>query len=198
MLPAPPEARSPRARAPASTPAPRSCTTTSTSSATPTTVAARYREGWDPVLAERPDALLYPTINGVGDHETRFCHIAPLAESGGLRIGLIDPGSVNLGSLLHLRERRSLHRAPAVAVRAVRAGADDGDLRTRLLAGDALALARGEAPGRCDDPFLLRWRGPRDGRRLLVRPAADPTVARRVPGDARRLPDPVVGGGARR
>ena len=24
------------------------------------TVAARYREGWDPVLAERPDALLYP------------------------------------------------------------------------------------------------------------------------------------------
>jgi uncharacterized protein (DUF849 family) len=63
-----------------------------------TTVTARYREGWDPVLAERPDALLYPTINGVGDHETRFCHIAPLAESGVLRIGIIDPGSVNLGS----------------------------------------------------------------------------------------------------
>ena len=31
------------------------------------TVAARYREGWEPVLAERPDALVYPTINGVGD-----------------------------------------------------------------------------------------------------------------------------------
>jgi len=61
------------------------------------TVAARYREGWDPVLADRPDALLYPTINGVGDPETRFCHIAPLAESGVLRIGIIDPGSVNLG-----------------------------------------------------------------------------------------------------
>jgi uncharacterized protein (DUF849 family) len=62
-----------------------------------TTVAARYREGWDPVLADRPDALLYPTINGVGDPETRFCHITPLAESGVLRIGIIDPGSVNLG-----------------------------------------------------------------------------------------------------
>ena len=62
------------------------------------TVAARYREGWDPILGERPDALVYPTINGVGDAETRFCHIAPLAESGVLRIGIIDPGSVNLGS----------------------------------------------------------------------------------------------------
>jgi 3-keto-5-aminohexanoate cleavage enzyme len=59
--------------------------------------AARYREAWDPVLAVRPDALLYPTINGVGPVEERYSHIAPLAETGGLRIGVIDPGSVNLG-----------------------------------------------------------------------------------------------------
>ena len=60
--------------------------------------AARYREGWDPVLAARPDALLYPTINGVGPVEERYSHITPLAETGGLRIGVIDPGSVNLGA----------------------------------------------------------------------------------------------------
>jgi 3-keto-5-aminohexanoate cleavage enzyme len=60
--------------------------------------AARYREGWDPVLATRPDALLYPTINGIGPVEDRYSHITPLAEQGGLRIGVIDPGSVNLGA----------------------------------------------------------------------------------------------------
>jgi 3-keto-5-aminohexanoate cleavage enzyme len=63
----------------------------------PLEVAARYREGWDPVLEQRPDALLYPTINGIGPVEERYSHVAPLAESG-LRIGTIDPGSVNLGA----------------------------------------------------------------------------------------------------
>jgi uncharacterized protein (DUF849 family) len=60
--------------------------------------AARYRQGWDPVLAVRPDALLYPTINGIGPVEERYSHITPLANTGGLRIGVIDPGSVNLGA----------------------------------------------------------------------------------------------------
>ena len=60
--------------------------------------ATRYREGWDPVLAAHPDALLYPTINGIGPVEERYSHITPLAEGGGLRIGVIDPGSVNLGA----------------------------------------------------------------------------------------------------
>ena len=63
----------------------------------PLEVAARYREGWDPVLAQRPDALLYPTINGIGSVEERYSHVAPLAEAG-MRIGTIDPGSVNLGA----------------------------------------------------------------------------------------------------
>lgn len=63
----------------------------------PDAVAARYREGWNPVLAARPDALLYPTINGIGSVEERYNHIGPLAETGGLRIGVSDPGSVNLG-----------------------------------------------------------------------------------------------------
>jgi len=60
--------------------------------------AARYREGWEPILAARPDALLYPTINGIGPVEARYSHITPLAETIGLRIGVIDPGSVNLGA----------------------------------------------------------------------------------------------------
>ncbi len=60
--------------------------------------AARYREGWEPILAARPDALLYPTINGVGPVEERYSHITPLVETIGLRLGLIDPGSVNLGA----------------------------------------------------------------------------------------------------
>jgi uncharacterized protein (DUF849 family) len=62
------------------------------------TVADRYCEGWDPVLARHPDALLYPTINGVGDVATRLCHVEPLAARGKLRIGIVDPGSVNLGA----------------------------------------------------------------------------------------------------
>jgi uncharacterized protein (DUF849 family) len=59
--------------------------------------AARYLEGWEPVLAARPDALLYPTMNGIGAVEERYSHIATLARSGTLRIGVSDPGSVNLG-----------------------------------------------------------------------------------------------------
>lgn len=57
--------------------------------------AERYLEGWRPVLQERPDALLYPTIqyaNGIS-----YEHLVPLAESGLCRVGIVDPGSVNLG-----------------------------------------------------------------------------------------------------
>jgi len=59
--------------------------------------AARYLEAWQPVLAARPDALLYPTVHfgtSVG-----YEHLIPLAESGLVRIGLCDPGSVNLGGV---------------------------------------------------------------------------------------------------
>jgi uncharacterized protein (DUF849 family) len=59
--------------------------------------ADRYLEGWAPVLAERPDALLYPTVNVGATVEESYAHIRPLAERGGLRIGLCDLASVNLG-----------------------------------------------------------------------------------------------------
>lgn len=59
--------------------------------------AERYLEGWRPVLAERPDALVYPTVHfgpPIG-----YEHLVPLAASGLLRVGLADPGSVNLGGV---------------------------------------------------------------------------------------------------
>jgi uncharacterized protein (DUF849 family) len=58
-------------------------------------VAERYLAGFRPVWAERPDALLYPTIN-FGAGGLSFGHLPIMAEQG-LRIGLLDPGSVNLG-----------------------------------------------------------------------------------------------------
>jgi 3-keto-5-aminohexanoate cleavage enzyme len=56
--------------------------------------AERYLEAWRPVLTARPDALLYPTVH-FGD-PISYEHLVPLAASG-LRVGLADPGSVNLG-----------------------------------------------------------------------------------------------------
>ena len=58
---------------------------------------ARYLEGWRLVWAERPEALIYPTINVV-DGKTNYDHLELLAAEG-LRIGICDPGSVNLGGM---------------------------------------------------------------------------------------------------
>jgi 3-keto-5-aminohexanoate cleavage enzyme len=57
--------------------------------------AERYLAGWRPVLAARPDALLYPTVHF--GPPLGYEHLFPLAASGLLRMGLCDPGSVNLG-----------------------------------------------------------------------------------------------------
>lgn len=56
----------------------------------------RYLEGWRPVLEARPDALVYPTVHfgaSIG-----YEHLIPLAAAG-LRVGIVDPGSVNLGGV---------------------------------------------------------------------------------------------------
>ena len=61
-----------------------------------------YIEAWREILAARSDALLYPTMAGGGPHtniEERYGHIPALAEAGILRLGLVDPGSVDLGPL---------------------------------------------------------------------------------------------------
>ena len=57
--------------------------------------AERYLEAWRTVWATRPDALVYPTVHVEGG-QISYEHLAPLAASG-LRIGLADPGSVDLG-----------------------------------------------------------------------------------------------------
>jgi len=57
----------------------------------------RYLEGWRPVLAARPGALIYPTVHF--GPPMSYEHLVPLAESGHLRVGLTDPGSVNLGGV---------------------------------------------------------------------------------------------------
>ncbi len=58
-------------------------------------VAERYLESFRLVWAERPDALIYPTVN-FGAGGLSFGHLRPMAAEG-LRIGLLDPGSVNFG-----------------------------------------------------------------------------------------------------
>ncbi len=57
--------------------------------------AERYLEAWRPVLAARPDALVYPTVH-FGPPRS-YEHHTPLAASGLARIGIVDPGSLNLG-----------------------------------------------------------------------------------------------------
>lgn len=55
-----------------------------------------YLESWRPVLARHPDALLYPTQCLGPTMDERLAHFEPLARRGGLRIGIIDPGCVNI------------------------------------------------------------------------------------------------------
>jgi uncharacterized protein (DUF849 family) len=63
------------------------------------TIAARQLEGWRPVLAARPDAILYPTVGFGSDIAARYAHIPILAEACAMRMSLFDPGSVNLGGI---------------------------------------------------------------------------------------------------
>jgi len=68
---------------------------------TPAHDAGPYIEAWRPVLERHPDVFLYPTMTGGGPHttvEARYGHIPQIAAAGVLRMGIVDPGSVNLGS----------------------------------------------------------------------------------------------------
>jgi uncharacterized protein (DUF849 family) len=60
--------------------------------------ATRYLEAWTPVVQARPDAVLYCTVALGGAVAERYAHVPPLAASGCMRMGVLDPGSVNLGS----------------------------------------------------------------------------------------------------
>ena len=62
--------------------------------------AALYLEAYRPILAKRPDALLYPTVAPGRTIEQRYGHTALLAEAGAIRCGALDTGSVNLGAAM--------------------------------------------------------------------------------------------------
>jgi 3-keto-5-aminohexanoate cleavage enzyme len=58
-----------------------------------------YVEVYERVLAERPDAVLYPTMaggQGARGIEERYAHIVDLHERGLLGMAVADPGSLNL------------------------------------------------------------------------------------------------------
>jgi len=59
--------------------------------------ADNYLAAWRTVLRERPDALWYPTLTVAPDHASALVHYELLAQEVGLRIGVVDPGSTNIG-----------------------------------------------------------------------------------------------------
>jgi uncharacterized protein (DUF849 family) len=65
--------------------------------ATGRVAADLYLAAWRPVLAERPDTLWYPTLTASPDIRDSLAHVEILAAELGLRIGVVDPGSTNIG-----------------------------------------------------------------------------------------------------
>jgi 3-keto-5-aminohexanoate cleavage enzyme len=64
--------------------------------------ATPYLKAWQPVLAQQPDAILYPTMEGGGPHTTieqRTAHQRELAEAGVLKMAIADMGTTNMGGL---------------------------------------------------------------------------------------------------
>jgi uncharacterized protein (DUF849 family) len=65
----------------------------------PDQAAQRYLAAYRPIVDARPDAILYPTIGFGETPAERHGHHDRLARAGVLRMGLLDPGSVNLGAI---------------------------------------------------------------------------------------------------
>ncbi|MBM4384319.1 MAG: 3-keto-5-aminohexanoate cleavage protein [Deltaproteobacteria bacterium] len=73
-------------------------THTTRPSPTPQAFAEDYLGAYRAVLAQKPDAILYPTVGFGIDGTARYDHVAHLAEAGAIRQAVLDPGSVNLGA----------------------------------------------------------------------------------------------------
>ena len=56
-----------------------------------------YLEAWRVILDERPGTLWYPTLSGGRNVHEVLEHIAIIAGEVPLRIGVVDPGSTNIG-----------------------------------------------------------------------------------------------------
>ena len=62
-----------------------------------------YLDTWRAILAQRPTALLYPTLGGGAPGvriEDRYAHIVALARAGVIAQGVVDTGSTNIGRIL--------------------------------------------------------------------------------------------------
>jgi uncharacterized protein (DUF849 family) len=57
-----------------------------------------YLAAWRKVLARRPETLWYPTLAAAESAPARLEHVEILKREAGLRVGLVDPGSTNLGA----------------------------------------------------------------------------------------------------
>jgi uncharacterized protein (DUF849 family) len=64
----------------------------------PPVTAEKYAAAYRAVLAERPAAILYPTMSGGPGIADRWDHHRFLAAEGLIRCGCLDPGSTNLSS----------------------------------------------------------------------------------------------------
>jgi uncharacterized protein (DUF849 family) len=58
--------------------------------------AQQYLDHFLPIHERFPEAILYPTLVFAEDIETKTSHVEPLAEAFPLRMGFVDPGSLNL------------------------------------------------------------------------------------------------------
>jgi uncharacterized protein (DUF849 family) len=64
--------------------------------------AEPYLAAYERIRAAVPNAILYPTMGGGAPGVTmaqRYAHVETLTRAGHLRMGLVDPGSVNLGGV---------------------------------------------------------------------------------------------------
>ena len=52
----------------------------------------RYLEGWRLIYAQRPDALVFPSIHFAPEGRYSYEHIEPLARSGMLKLSFCDVG----------------------------------------------------------------------------------------------------------
>ena len=60
--------------------------------------ADAYLAAWEPLLEERPDVLWYPTLAAAPDMPERMAHYELIAGAVPLRMGVVDPGSTNIGA----------------------------------------------------------------------------------------------------
>jgi uncharacterized protein (DUF849 family) len=63
-----------------------------------------YAQAWRPVLERHPDALLHPTVRGMGEGATieeRYSHLDSLHQHGLLPMASADPGIVSIGPMVY-------------------------------------------------------------------------------------------------